>query len=454
MSISFVMGLLLVISLIAGCGQSDPVFAPSGSAVIHEYAQYIRVAVDGGRERTAVVSVDDTVVATLGNHESVRIPKADYPVGPHELVVVSTWSEGDRTQTQRGTFEGTGAPAKDTPSDDEPADAEPDDEPTTEEPTDDEPANDEDPSPSEPVDEQPADDETPSSAAGTCLEESSDVVDLSGTFRAYDNRDGFSAGTTVDASGSVFTRSDGNYTAFRLYNAEGVCIHGGLFDNLVDADSDWAFAKQHTGLAFRYSDNITVENVAIVRTGDGLSFGEGVSDWTVRSSYIQRAMDDTVENDYMEAGLVDDVLVDHTFAFISSRVGSSRRGDSYAGGTVTVQNSLVRLAPQNAADGGFRGGRLWKWEKYAEEPAKLVIRNNVFMFEPGEYSDTYLDPADDPDIDYDVILEAEGNVVVWLGEGPFPSRVPEGFTVVTDRGVWEDARSDWFDAHPQFAKYE
>jgi hypothetical protein len=40
-----------------------------------------------------------------------------------------------------------------------------------------------------------------------------------------------------------------------------------------------------------------------------------------------------------------------------------------------------------------------------------------------------------------------GNVIVWTGEGRYPGRVPPGFTVTTDVGVWADARAAWKASH-------
>jgi hypothetical protein len=42
-----------------------------------------------------------------------------------------------------------------------------------------------------------------------------------------------------------------------------------------------------------------------------------------------------------------------------------------------------------------------------------------------------------------------GNVMVWLGDGPFPGPpLPSCFTVTTDRTVWDDAVAAWKARHP------
>ncbi|MGI9648247.1 MAG: hypothetical protein ACR2OI_06980 [Acidimicrobiia bacterium] len=279
----------------------------------------------------------------------------------------------------------------------------------------------------------------------------SNVVYLSGDYpNGLDTRDGEPAGTLIDASDGSFHPHKS--TALRIYNIGDSRLLGGYYTNSAPDNGGWSDYKSATAIALRYSPGVTVEGVAIDGAGDGISFGAGTPDWTLKDSYIGHAIDDAIENDYQYNGVVDNILVDWGYAFFSCRVGSSRRyNGSAAHGSVTIKNSLVRLAPQG---NGGNGGRLWKQEKYDTPGCGLRVHNNVFLYEPGSYYNTYLDPSDEDDIDYQSILDASGNIVVWLGEGPFPERVPEGFTVTTDRSVWTAARAAWFDAHPAFSAYE
>ncbi|MBD3290471.1 hypothetical protein GF337_16830 [candidate division KSB1 bacterium] len=55
------------------------------------------------------------------------------------------------------------------------------------------------------------------------------------------------------------------------------------------------------------------------------------------------------------------------------------------------------------------------------------------------------------------LKHAEGNIVIWLGDGNYPHELPEGFTVMTGdegRQFWERAKKDWIKRHPKVARLE
>jgi hypothetical protein len=262
--------------------------------------------------------------------------------------------------------------------------------------------------------------------------------------------DTFDTPVHIDARDASF-RTGARDTAARFYGIRS--LSGGAYDVRADLTSDWSAVKGLAGIALRYSPDVLVRDAGVITSGDAISFGEDTPDWILKDTYIGMALDDAIENDYLENGLIDSVLVDHAFHFLSARSGSDRIGETYTNGVVTVRNSLIRLAPSPAPDGDQKIGGLWKMQKtkYTGEGTgnQLALHDNIILVEAGaEYSRPELDPSDNPDYRDDALLEASGNVIVWLGEGEYPARIPPGFTVTTDRRVWDDARDAWFDAHP------
>ena len=47
----------------------------------------------------------------------------------------------------------------------------------------------------------------------------------------------------------------------------------------------------------------------------------------------------------------------------------------------------------------------------------------------------------------DKLRTCSGNVMVWLGEGPYPGTLPPCFTLTRDKSVWDDAVAKWKAAH-------
>lgn len=46
------------------------------------------------------------------------------------------------------------------------------------------------------------------------------------------------------------------------------------------------------------------------------------------------------------------------------------------------------------------------------------------------------------------LTACSNNVMVWLGPGDYPARLPACFTVTKDRSVWDRAVDAWKRAHP------
>jgi hypothetical protein len=127
-----------------------------------------------------------------------------------------------------------------------------------------------------------------------------------------------------------------------------------------------------------------------------------------------------------------------------------------------IRNTLISLGPHPEPN-AKRSNYAWfkdpghgMFFKLGPGDLQLKLYDNVFMLEqyPNNSKRTWGLP---PEHYGDLLADCSGNVLVWLGEGDYPGpfhndRFPNCWTVTTDRSVWERARQDWIDRHPQVAR--
>jgi hypothetical protein len=163
----------------------------------------------------------------------------------------------------------------------------------------------------------------------------------------------------------------------------------------------------------------------------------------VDESYLH---DDCIENDNLYAGTVTDSLLDGCYVAFSARPDASDTVSDGRGRTVTVDHSLVRLQPMPTVYKGPAPGTggFFKWDDTGRSPA-LSLHGNVFRADqPPNHGSLGL-----PD---GYAVSCSGNVIVWLGAGPFPgaaswtSKCPDT-VIVTDRAVWDAAVAGWRARH-------
>lgn len=295
----------------------------------------------------------------------------------------------------------------------------------------------------------------------SCLKSwSGSLKTISGSYReTYGLRGHSSSNSRIDATKAKFLEP-GTGKSVRLMDSDSTCLSGGLVDPSLSASVSWSTFHDTVGVVVGNSKNAVIERMAFMRTGDALVISKGSPNWTLRDSYIAHAGDDVVQNDYMYTGTVDNVLVDQAFTGFSCRLAKYDRGEGYTpGGTMTIKNSLVALRPQKGVykPGENRSpghGTFFKWEQKESPGCKLVLKNNIFLAtQDSNEVNLYLNPSDSYLVGYKSLIEASGNVIVWLGKGAYPAPVPSGFTVTRDASVWNKARAKWFDQHREFSQY-
>jgi hypothetical protein len=193
-----------------------------------------------------------------------------------------------------------------------------------------------------------------------------------------------------------------------------------------------------------YGPDSIVENTYAQNSGDGIVMRN--QNFTLRGVYFKHMRDDCVENDYLHSGIIDDSLFEGCYSGFSTRPSSTNLGTiDGSQETMTIQNSLAWLEPMQEPYKGTSPNTsgFFKWDKtsYSSSP-KLVLKNNVFRADmvPAD-GNLCLNPMNK-------LVESSNNVIVWLGGGTYPCLpLPLGFTLTTDRAVWDRAVTDWKTRH-------
>jgi hypothetical protein len=239
----------------------------------------------------------------------------------------------------------------------------------------------------------------------------------------------------VDARAASWTGT--TRTPVRLSGAA-LCWSGGRIVGTFSETTSWATYHDAYSLLVTGAPGAVLERLEIRNYGDGPNFnGPGSDGWTLRDSELTAIHDDCISNDFGNAGTIEDVLFDGCYVGYSSRPYTTTPDNSAK--VVTIRRSLWRLQRMPTGFTGRAGhGRFWKLDAQARDP-KIALHDNVFR----------MDERPDCCGDY-VILPAarlagcSGNVMVWLGAGPWPAEpLPACFTLTRDRAVWDRAVATW-----------
>jgi len=291
----------------------------------------------------------------------------------------------------------------------------------------------------------------------SCLRQGGPLITLRGSLLNTYRNDALVAGTRIDARRATVLGWPGRGDPINLEGSAGVCVAGGTVLGQYDRSFSWDQMHDfnNAGIIFK-SNQLIVDGVRIDNVGDGVRprSSEG---FIVRHAWLSYVRDDCVENDHLQAGLVEDSLFDGCYVGFSARPsqGIIDAGYDGSGSLWTIQDSLVRLEPMPQPDGGnpgeFGHGGFFKWDNW-DDPAtslspKLALYNNVFMAEQvGDVGGGRMGTPPGQ------VMDCANNVMVWLGAGDFPGTLPACFTITTDRNVWDNAVAEWLSRHPQIGR--
>ncbi len=292
------------------------------------------------------------------------------------------------------------------------------------------------------------------------------VLDQNYGYTAYKNTT-MADGTRFDARKARWNFS--NYgTPKQAYPIElalkkQICWSGGLVEGTMSASLSWSdlyhSALGGNGAAFHIGSggslpadvptpNCTVDGIRIHNAWDGIRASRISPNWTVRNCWVTHNRDDAVENDAYNEGTVEDCLFDGVFVFMSCRGPSYTDADRAK--VIVIRNTLVRMqlfpGPIDGRNVDMGHGFVFKF--HGLDGPKLLIQNCIFMTEEPTFLNPDIDGVPTPHPD------CANNTFVWLGQGEYPGPFDDSWTIVKDRSVWDNAKQDWINRHPDVARLD
>jgi len=244
----------------------------------------------------------------------------------------------------------------------------------------------------------------------------------------------------------------------------GTCVTGLRVNGNAQMDTmDWRYMKNPNNgfngdnLLFKFTGaaGVIVENYWTSRSNDGVSFpGSSPGSWTLRDSYFRQIHDDVVENDGCRQGLIEDILVDSTYMFLSQRAGGS--GTCTNAGPVTIKDAIVKLAcityldldddeNEEGSCGANQGvGHIWKVGP-GNDP--ITVQNSIFVVPSRSVDCKSAQSQPCAQMDFPSNGTYTNVTVIWQGGGSYPGATRPGVSVSTDINIYNNARSAWLSEH-------
>lgn len=256
---------------------------------------------------------------------------------------------------------------------------------------------------------------------------------------------------TIDRDCNVGELATNNYPLI-IDGSPNVTLVGGRFRGQVPQLSDWRSTYcNSSAILVRDSPAATIKGVRIDQVWDAIRFASASKGFTLAGSWISRARDDCVENDYLVAGGIQDTLFDGCFYGISIDPGRTK-DRSGVGEEFTLDRVLMRMTPYSYK------GQLVHGMPFKTHPLspRLSIRDSIFAFESANViGEGRLSRA------WEILNKCSNNLLLWFPETPIPSAIakpPEHcFRVLTGRQakiMWEKERENWIACHPEVPRLE
>ena len=283
-------------------------------------------------------------------------------------------------------------------------------------------------------------------AAGfSCLDQGGPLVTLSGVQTQRYHNVTLADSTKIDARTAQWIDVAETQTMFatRIGGGVNLCWSGGeLLDSFPPATS-WFTMLNRYGHRVKPSSATDLEDMRIFNYGYGVLEDLAASNWTVRRTLVRYSRATCISNEGHNSGTIEDSFLDGCFRAVGSD-GPATLGDSSAN-VVVIRNSLIRL---QVVDSSYfpevpNHSAFWDWDPRAP---RISLFDNVFRADArsreGQSNGMYMAPPPGK------LAECSGNIMVWLGQGPFPEPLPPCFTLTTDVAVWDNAVAVWNAAYP------
>lgn len=323
------------------------------------------------------------------------------------------------------------------------------------------------------------------------------AIDLRGTnIRIHDKSD-----DAVEDGKPVI---DSRWGLVQLDSSTDLCVAGGQITSPNAHNTTWLENYDTAGIGTGYRLGTTRNHVAVdlgeaerpIVTGlyffnlhDGVRFNSA-DNWRIEHSWGEYTRDDCIENDEMASGSIYDVLFDGCYSGYSNRPSGLTDDDGRPitglDKTVTFEKVLLRMemmpGPYKACERAhqyfdrarepytasscverdvYGNGNIFKLHNQSDNTGGINPTFNLidsfFVVEQVQGS-TGKSPADFPP--ESKIGLCENVTIVYLGEGPYPGRLPpEGCYTLYDQenrsiglSLWQQKVTEWHARHPNLAK--
>ena len=236
----------------------------------------------------------------------------------------------------------------------------------------------------------------------------------------------------------------------QIRESPAVTLQGGLFAGEVPLMSDWRSTYCNSaGVLLRDSVGAVVEGLRMRRLWDAVRLTESASGFILRGSWISEVRDDCIENDYLNGGLIEDMLLDGCFVGLSMRPPKGQER-SPSGGPVVLRKVLMRMQSYLYKERTEQGPPF----KVDEAVPEIEVYDSIIaMDDQNTVSQLRLG------IGWSRIGNCSGNLLLWTADTPWPekfARPPACFRFVEGeaaRALWQEARRNWIDCHPMIERF-
>jgi RHS repeat-associated protein len=274
----------------------------------------------------------------------------------------------------------------------------------------------------------------------SCLDQGGPLVTLSGAQTQQYFHVTLADSTKIDARTAYWNNV--NYPS-RIGGGVNLCWSGGEAHDSFPPSTAWATARSRYGHFVESASATDLEDMRIFNYGYGVSQATSGPNWSIRRALVKYSRATCVTNDFYHSGTIEDSFLDGCWRGVGADE-QSPLGDSSAN-LVVIRNSLIRL---QAIDSSFfsnvpNQSAFWEWNVHAP---RMSLINNVFRADAhsreGQANRMYMAPPPGK------LAECSGNIMVWLGKGPFPETLPACFTLTTNVAVWDSAVAAWNAVYP------
>ncbi len=235
----------------------------------------------------------------------------------------------------------------------------------------------------------------------------------------------------------------------KIYASPGILLRGGRFRGEVPLESDWADTYCNSAAVGIWdSPGAVLQNIRVRQVWDAVRFVEGSTPFTVREVWLSEVRDDCVENDYLNGGVITDVLFDGCFVGVSTQPPKNERRRSK--GSLVWDGVLLRMQSYLYKGKVKQGVPI----KTAEVAPEINIYDSVIVMDNiNSVSKSQLTMG------WEKISDCADNLLLWTSDEPWPSffsKPPACFELVVGpqaRSRWTRIRQNWIDCHPFVSRF-